>query len=167
MIAKTYILSSLKHFESRYNKASSQKEMQFISKFAILELCGWIEDSMDEIARRTAKRCMKLPRNRALIEKDVIKKNFGFDYNNHFRKMMSRIIGLGNIEKIENNMDFTKRTKLESSLASLKTIRDSAAHTHIKGMTPIVNTPSVILIYFEDVYNGLIEFDACLRSRKI
>jgi hypothetical protein len=54
MIAKTYILNNLSTIEKLYNDSSSIKNSLFYSKLAILELCGWTEESMDDIIKKCA-----------------------------------------------------------------------------------------------------------------
>ena len=49
MIAKSYILANLNALDARYKRASRAKDALFASKLALLELCGWIEESMDDI----------------------------------------------------------------------------------------------------------------------
>ena len=56
MVAKNSILpGNLRSLDYRYRRAhSALKEALFCSKLAILELCGWIEESMDDMVRRCA-----------------------------------------------------------------------------------------------------------------
>ena len=54
MIARSYILTNLKTLDRKYNRATSTRDSLFYSKLAILELCGWIEESMDDIVLRCA-----------------------------------------------------------------------------------------------------------------
>ena len=52
VIARSYITSNLEAISQGYLKASSQSEAFYLSKLAILELCGWIEESMDDVVLR-------------------------------------------------------------------------------------------------------------------
>ena len=56
MIARTYILDNLNKLDVRYRKAATLKDSLFYSKLAVLELCGWIEESMDDVILRCARR---------------------------------------------------------------------------------------------------------------
>lgn len=167
MIVKGQILNNLKILEKLYNKTTGGRETLLYSKLAILELCGWVEESMDDIALNCAKRYLKNPRNLKYIEDEVIKPTSGFDYKTHFRSMLMKIFGLINFERIEKKVDPVKRTKLESTLSSLKKVRNPEAHTHIKGATRSINAPSITKSQFIDVYDGLIEFDRVIKNTKI
>ena len=107
MIAKSYILENLRSLDYRYRNARSAKEALFCSKLAILELCGWIEESMDDVVRRCAARHLKEQANRNFCEGQIIRRNYGFDYQGNFRSMLMRLMGLVIIEKLERNVDQT------------------------------------------------------------
>lgn len=164
MIAKSYIMYNLKYIDRKYNSASNHKESLLMSKLAIIELCGWIEESMDDIVLRTAKKWVKDPNNMKMVEKDIVKRTHGFDYVENFRPMLIRIIGLINVERLEKSVDHVKFNRLKSLLPNLKTARNAEAHTHIKGITRTINSPSITISQFPPVYEGLIEIDRVLRS---
>lgn len=92
MIARSYIWANLVSLEARYQKAKNQKEALFVSKIALLELCGWIEESMDDIVLRLSNRCVKEEENRKYVKQEIIKKTHSFDYD-RFRFMIIRIMG--------------------------------------------------------------------------
>ena len=104
MITKSYIKGNLERIERLYEKSSDIQDGLFYSKLAILELCGWIEISMDDIILRLAKKHLKQSKNIAFVEKDVIRRTYGFDYSRHFRKMLINIIGITGVEKIEKKL---------------------------------------------------------------
>ena len=52
MIGKTNIERNIKQLKTNFNKTNSPKLELFYSKLAIIELCGWIEESMDDIVLR-------------------------------------------------------------------------------------------------------------------
>jgi hypothetical protein len=139
----------------------------FFSKLAILELCGWIEESMDDIIMRCADRNIKETKNIDHVKSQIVAPTYGFEYHRHFRRMLIQLIGLVNVERIERTVDPIKRDRLKSTLSSLKKVRDPEAHTHIKGVTPVINAPSVTIVQFQPVYDGLIEFDRVIRSARL
>jgi hypothetical protein len=163
MIAKSYIKGNLERIERLYNKSSNIQDGLFYSKLAILELCGWIEISMDDIILRLAKKHLKQSKNIGFVEKEVIKRTYGFDYSRHFRKMLINIIGIAGVEKLEKKIDSIKFQLMISSLDSLKLYRDSEAHTYIKGTTKRMDAPSVTMNRISDIYNGLKNIDDELR----
>lgn len=165
MIAKSYILENLKSLDYRYRKARSAKEALFCSKLAILELCGWIEESMDDVIRRCANRKLENNDNRKYCETDIIGKNYGFDYLS-FRSMLIRLMGLVAVEALERKVDARKYATLKATLSSLKQTRNSEAHTHIKGGTRTLNAPSLTIAHFHLLYDGLQEFELKIRKAR-
>jgi hypothetical protein len=166
MISRSYITSNLAALHRRFLNATSQQESLFFSKLAILELCGWIEESMDDIVMRCAIRHLKLQDNRSYCEKEFVNKTYGFDYHRNFRFMLIRLLGLINVEKIETRVDQVKRDRMTSALASLKAQRNTEAHTHLKGTTRTINAPSVTIGQLQPLYEGLLEFDQAIRNRR-
>jgi hypothetical protein len=166
MIAKTSILFNLTSLNRSYQKAKTTKDAQFFAKLAILELCGWIEESMDQIVLSCSRKHLKEATNRSYCEKEFVNRTYGFDYQNNFRFMLVRLLGLIVVEKLERWMDSSIRGKMVSALSTLKQQRDSEAHTHLKGMTRIINAPSVTIAQFQPVYDGLRELDRLIREKK-
>jgi hypothetical protein len=167
VIAKSYILENLRSLDYRYRKANSAKEALFCSKLAILELCGWIEESMDDVVRRCAIKHLKEQDNRAYCDRDIIRKNYGFDYHSNFRLMLIRLMGLVAVEKLEKKVDQSVHASMTAALSALKTIRNAEAHTHLKGATRILNAPSVTVGQFHTLYAGLTEFEREIRRMKL
>jgi len=161
MISKTQIKKNLTRLHKLYLTSPDILNGEFYSKLAILELCGWIEESMDDIVTR----CL----NRKIINAKyknpvvyVIKKNFGFEYEPHFSNMLRQVIGVIGVEKLERKVDSSKFVKMCSALSSLKTCRDKQAHTHTIGVTRLLNAPSWTLGQFQIIYEGLKEMDTTL-----
>jgi hypothetical protein len=166
MIVKSHIQKNIIEIDNLYNKSSSSyKNQLYYSKLALLELCGWIEESMDIIILEFAKRNLKLKKNIKEIEEST-KKNSSFDYEHNFRRLLVNIIGLINVEMLENNLDQIKYQKLKAALNNLKTVRNSEAHTHLKGVTKTIDAPSVTMKHFLDVNDGLKEFESKLRTMR-
>jgi len=155
MVSKTSILRNLSIISTLFNKTSNPKEALFYSKLGILELCGWIEESMDDIVKNCGNRNLRNDDNLRFLEKEIIQKVHSFDYHNNFRKMLMQVIGLINLEKIESRVDQTKLGRMKATLNALKEQRDQVAHTHIKGITLRIDAPSITKQRFVDVYEGL------------
>jgi len=94
----------------------------------------------------------------------IVQRTHGFDYDNHFRRMLVQLMGIINVEILEKNVDQIKQAQLKAALSALKEARDSEAHTHIKGVTRRINSPSVTLSQFPVVCDGLLEYDRVIRS---
>lgn len=166
MISKSYILRNLSQLDNAYRDAKSQKHALYFSKLAILELCGWIETSMDDIVLAHCKRNVKLSVNSKYISDDVVKRTYGFDYQRHFRKMLISLIGIVACEKVEAQFSSQVHVTFTAQLNSLKLIRDRLAHTYLKGsaIAVSIDAPSVTKARFNDIYVGLKEFERVLRT---
>ena len=168
MIAKSYILANLDRLDRLYNDfAASKKGALFCAKLAIIELCGWIEVSMDDMVSRCANRNLREVDNRKHVNSRVIKRIHGFEYDQHFRGMLAQVVGLKEVEKLEGRVDAAKFAKMRASLSALKLRRDDLAHTYLKGMTPVLDAPSLTKLRFLDVYDGLSELEAGMKKLRL
>jgi hypothetical protein len=164
MITKSYLLKTLNWLDQLYNDptADDQKTSSY-SKLALIELCGWIEETMDDIVLRCAKRCLKSPANQKFIKDEIIKPNSNFQYE-AFRKKLMMVFGLATLEKIEEELETTgKISALKGYLVNLKTSRNQAAHTHTKGTLTTYDAPSKTKYNFDRIYALLTELDAELQ----
>ena len=165
MVNKTRIQSNLKQIEKLYQKYMSDRSRrgEYFSKLAIIEVCGWIEESMDDIIRGYTNKHLKEQKNLTFVEA-LIGQTHSFTYKANFRNMLIQIIGIVNVEKLEQVFDERKFTQMTSSLGVLKQRRDDQAHTHIKDTTPTIDAPSVTKNRFQNVYEGLKDIESCIRN---
>lgn len=156
MVIKKHILKTLNNLDVNFNRAlrsPSPQDSVFYSKLAILEYCGWVEDSFDLIIRRSVKGKLKTPEFRQMLEVSVIGNTHGFQYKKHFRPMLVRALGLKNAETVEKHLnDAGSLEILISELENVKQHRDSAAHTWIDGATRTYPAPSYTKATFEKIY---------------
>ena len=165
MIAKSYIKSTLNELDRLYNDSTSQKKAIYYSKLAVLELCGWIEESLDDILLRHGNRNLIKPENKLFCKDKIIKGNYGFQYNDNIRPMLLKLLGLINLEKTEIELEKTAQiTLLKTNLGNLKLVRNEAAHTYLKGVTRTYNAPSRTIADFNRIYNLLKNLDEELRK---
>lgn len=165
MIAKSYIESTLKELDKLYNQASSQKKAIYFSKLAVIELCGWIEETVDEIILRHANRKLKNNDNKTYCKERIIKNNYGFQYLQNIRPMLISLIGLISVEKLEDELEKNAQiTILKNNLGNLKLSRNEAAHTHLKGITRNYNAPSKTIGDFNRISIVLEKLDTELRK---
>jgi hypothetical protein len=71
------------------------------------------------------------------------------------------------VERIERGIDQNKFQLMQSALETLKHCRDTQAHTYIKGTTPRLDSPSVTMQRFSEVYDGLKNLEQTLRRHKL
>lgn len=165
-IAKTKILKTIEELDRLYNSSSNPSLKMYYSKLALLELCGWLEQAMDDIILSCAKRCLRQTIHISHIESEV-KKNSAFDYEINFRSLLIKVIGLMNFEKLEMQVSPTSLTVLKPKLNSLKPLRNSHAHTHIKGCTMTLNAPSVTKGDFLIIFNALKDYEKTLKNLRM
>lgn len=166
MIAKSYIERNLRRINRLYAGTANTQDALFYSKLATLELCGWIEVSMDEMVLRTARRLLKSSSDQSFYKKKYVKKVYGFEYNQHIRPMLIGLIGVQGVVKLENRLDPVLFDPMRGALTTLKPHRDTQTHEYIKGATLVLDAPSVTLSRFKTIYEGLTELDRGLRLLK-
>lgn len=142
MILKKDILFLLEDLETSFNGSTALTSTRY-AKLSVLELCGWLEESFDKIARRCVKRKINTPPYTDVLN-SIISKNHGFTYKNHFRKMMMSIIGIVEMQKIEQELTHSGEIFiLQSTLYTLSIERNKAAHTTMVGAMSTFQAPSV------------------------
>lgn len=161
-IAKTKIQKTLNDMDKFYNQTTDPNLQKYYSKLALLELCGWIEQAIDDIVLRCAKRCLTNNNHIKLVQQEV-KNTSQFDYENNFRKLLVLTIVLMNFEKLEKSVNPVSLAILKPKLDSLKRLRNSHAHTHIENCTQILNSPSVTKRDFTDIFNALKDYEQTLK----
>lgn len=167
MIAKSYIEKTLLELDNLYNEAKSQKKTIYFSKLALIELCGWIEETLDDIIQRHANRSLSEKTNKTYCKEQIIAPNYGFQYKTHLRPMLIKLIGIIEVEKLERQLEKTAQiTLLKNYLGNLKDARNTAAHTHLKGVTRRYNAPSLTLGDYRRVCSVLEKLDSYLRELK-
>jgi len=165
MYAKTYIETTLKELDQLYNQATSQKKTIYFSKLALIELCGWIEESVDDILLRHSTRRLKVVSNREYYREKVVEPNYGFQYKKNIRPMLIGAIGIVGVEKFEKKLEKKSQvTLLKTYLGNLREDRNQAAHTHLKGITRRYNAPSHVIGDYRRISTVLDNFDVELRK---
>lgn len=160
MVVKKHILDTIVKLDRLYNSTPTS-EATFYSKLAIIELCGWIEYCMDNIAEHFANRHLRTQPFKNSFEA-IKNSNYGFDYKRNFRKMLSQTIGLHNMERIEYTLN-SDIAILDATLNNLKLLRDDAAHTYI-GITTTYQSPSVTKSQLQIIYPILKKFSKEIRN---
>jgi hypothetical protein len=158
------LLASLGALDSQFRVAVTSLDAAFCSKLAVIECCGWTEEAMDDLVSRCYLRCLNQPSSHKYCH-NIVKTTNGFDYQTHFRKILGSVIGLTGIERLERNADQQKLGALESALFTLKAVRDTHAHTHIKGTITNMTAPSFVIGQFTHLLSGLKEIEARLAER--
>lgn len=162
MLGKQHIVPCLHALDASYQTAEPDEAERF-AKLAIIELCGWIEEAMDEIVRKCCQRHLKIQTNIDYCNREILERTYGFDYQTNFRYMLVRLVGLVGVERIENEVDPAKHHVLKSTLGNLRIVRNRVAHTHLRGATATLDAPSLTIRNFDRVYEGLLDFYRTMR----
>lgn len=147
MVVKKHILDTLNKMEVKYQAAllsPDPNEATYYSKLATLEYCGWIEETLDSIARRSVKKKLKTTAFKQMFDGGIIGGTHGFQYEKHFRPMMVRSIGIVAAEKLQQKLETDGVFEtFTNELKAVKKDRDDAAHTWIEGTTKTYPAPSI------------------------
>lgn len=163
MINSVGITTTIDELDLLYN--SNPLQATYYSKLALLELCGWLELSMDSIVIDCANTKVSVQSNKDYIEKTVVATIYGFHYDQHFRPMLMKLVGLIKLEQIEDGLITSgELSVLESHLGSLYQTRKRAAHTSIAGATVTYEAPSKIKQYLNRLFPILQKYEVALQA---
>lgn len=126
------LLKNLFKLKKNYNANKSDFIIQqLILKFALLEICGWIENKFDEIYLS----CAKDSSSRKDIE-NHIKNIYSFGYQKNIYPTLCYCIGINKVQELENNFTQKDLDEFKGILTTLKNKRDELAHNHLIGASP-------------------------------
>ena len=134
------------------------------AKLGVLELCGWVEESMDKIVIEASCRSLTAQSHRDYIEKQIVKRVHGFEYEDHFRKMLIGVIGLKGVQEMELQVDRALFDPMCGALNTLKPNRNSYSHTYLKGTTLVIDAPSVSIQHCQTIFAGLRDLENVLQT---
>ncbi|MFZ3167353.1 MAG: hypothetical protein WA130_07035 [Candidatus Methanoperedens sp.] len=153
MTPKEPIETLIRELEKLYDAPADQKHKDFYSKLALIELCGWLEISMDEIVKGYSTTKLVETKNQENFKKEIIDKTYGCDYKDHLRPMLINLIGLKGIETLEATLKEDGVFQiLVAQLGSLWSLRGTAAHTTIVGVTITYQSPSAMKKYLDSLH---------------
>jgi hypothetical protein len=126
------IEDSLRVLDVWYNEPSVGNERTILlSKLAILELCGWIEEAFDELIREVDRSTIN--DNKWVLD-NVITRTNGFSYIKHFRPMLVQLIGEVLTRRVEAEMEQNHNgdlDRMKGLLSTLWTTRCKLAHANV------------------------------------
>lgn len=153
MKAKQPIEDLLTELQNLYDNPSDTVHKDYYSKLALLELCGWLELTQDEIIKNYSETKLTEQINKDEIQELVIGKTYGCDYKNHFRPMLIKLIGFRQTEILEANLKAAGFLQiLRDQLSSLWALRRRAAHTSFAGVTLTFQAPSSMKTYLNSLH---------------
>ena len=142
MINYTDIENTLINLDLAYLNSLSDPELpKLLSKTALIEFSGWMEESFDHLLHEYLDNHICEPFVIDYVKKQI-KKNYGFKYEDNVLKILCITIGAYNLENV---LDKINTPLFKTKLDYYSNKRNNAAHTHTKGTTQTYDTPSVIL----------------------
>lgn len=159
----TYISNLLSDVDTRFRKASSvgasNDLLTILSKFAVMELSGWCEESLDEVYNDV--KIKIIDKDSIDIIDEKIKFVSSFD-----RKTFESMIGLFGVLKFERELSTTEKAdydKFLTTISKLYKLRCKNAHAHIKKIL-VITKPSDLQIYLNDINKGFILIDRVIST---
>lgn len=145
MVDYVSIDTTLNKLDGLYNASSDTQMMVLYSKLSVLELCGWIETSIDIILNDYVNLHIVNKDNKDKIQ-NIINTTYGFTFDNHLFPLFSSVIGINNLENVLDLIAPTDLLNLMSITKTYSKMRNTAAHTDTpNGTTRTYNSPSIVL----------------------
>lgn len=112
--------TTLKTLNTWFNEPSQGDDRaKLVSKLALLELCGWIEGEFDRLAMIVEAGRLN---DAAWVSEFVISKTSGFTYAEHWRPMLTRLVGEVFARRIEQQMEVSFPGEIEQLKSLLGTL---------------------------------------------
>ena len=145
MIDYTTIQTNLAQLDASYASATDITMNILYSKLAVIEFCGWIEVSIDTLAKDHLN-CSILDHTLKGKVESFIDGHYGFDYERNVLPIICCAIGTSNWENIIDSCPISDFNNFLAILRNYKRMRNSAAHTNVViGVTMTYFSPSVVL----------------------
>lgn len=145
MIDFTTIQTNLTHLDTEYASTTDITLNVLYSKLAVIEFCGWIEVSIDTLAKDYLNNSILDHSLKGKVE-SFINGHYGFNYEKNILPIICSAIGASNWENIIDACSVRDFNNFLTVLGNYKRMRDSAAHTNVViGVTKTFFSPSVVL----------------------
>jgi|APGre2960657373_1045057.scaffolds.fasta_scaffold15536_3 hypothetical protein len=170
MLSNAELIQNINVYQDQYNTAKNLRELLLPSKAALLDVCGWLEEAMDQVVIECANRCMLSTQRLQLIQKEYVGKTYGFEYQRHFEKMLAAVVGFRILEQAERQMGLGTLMPFTSALSSLVPLRNHYAHTHLDAAKPYpknvssIPAPSALVPYVSQANTALQSIESALRG---
>ncbi len=174
MLANVDLLDNLAQLDTTFNQAiaSGNTRLQDLCcKASILELCGWVEQCLDQIVIDSATRLALAPTTIERIKTEYVSKTYGFKYRENFEKMILSTIGFKGLKKVEaSTLVAPTIDGFISSLRDLTKQRNFYAHTHYSLSQkypdgyPSIDTPSVVKSKAITIRTFLLNYEKALKK---
>lgn len=147
MINSEILIENLNWLEQQYQSCSKNKEKDFdrevvlYARYAVLEVCGWLEMTVDNMLCNIYKKKIGIEISNSKKEL-YIDSVWGLS-NNSFEKIFSNIVGYINLKKLQEGVMRSDYDFLSSFVSGIFERRNEFAHTYLcDGNEPIYKTPA-------------------------
>lgn len=148
MINYIEIENTLNRLEQEFTSCSDIQMSILYSKLAVLELCGWIETSIDTMLYEYVDKHILDSDCKNRI-KTIINKNYGFHYDKNLFPLLCSVLGIDNLENIIDVLPSVNFQNLKAVTDTYTKERNKAAHTDTPiGTTRTYYAPSSVIIDF-------------------
>jgi len=140
---------------------------ELLSKLAVLEMCGWIEEEFDLVIRDVDALSL---RDSEWVNDNIISKNSGFTYDTHLRQMLVKLIGEFLVKRIEAALEVSHPgdlAQLRNLLLQLWRMRCALAHTALAAAPHrqyTLNAPSITMMQYNSLNVLVSRFRALVIS---
>lgn len=162
MLSRLSVDKNIEYCEELFSRTEDPIKKLFLVRMALLEVCGWIEECLDEIYSYN-------PRNNPIgqykIMEEHIKKLYSFEYQKIMRSI-SLSIGVFNAYLLEERIKVKfpdKHARFKASLNSLVSYRNEYAHKNTEACTSTVGFSS-LREHLNNIYLGLRFLDCSVRK---
>lgn len=171
-IAQSKIRKNLDLLEARFNESMSSTLLKqgsilaaMFSKLAILEVCGWLEQTIDSIMYYYINNTVSNRQIRELIKQQVIDSVYGFTYGRDLKPLMMKLLGAKQFHCIELRLQKKGLDQiLFTCINQLNTERNVAAHTYWHGASQQrFDAPSVTRKVFNQLLPIVLEINFCVK----
>lgn len=144
------IKRNLRLIAAEYNRAMNSRKLgdsliaALNSKMALMEVGGWIEQTVDAILYYYIEHTVNDAVLAETLKKEIVDRTYGFRYSKEFRPLCEKILGAAQFAKITSLMEKKGLYQvLQSCMNQLADNRNRAAHTYWSKVTPRFDAPSV------------------------
>lgn len=149
LIDHTELLSAIDQLDREFGAGllagDSREYLSRLSRYAVVELCGWIEDEADDFCRRIASAYSFSDSDLEVVEAEI-RNNWGFDYQRHFRKLVVAVVGNAGfclLEELARQRNQALLSQFQNELRQLGTPRNKAAHSFMSASSFAFDRPGV------------------------
>lgn len=136
MLSTAELLQNIDVYQRYYITAQNVRQLLLPSKAALLDVCGWLEEAMDKVVIDCANRCNLSTRRLQSVQRDYVRRTHGFEYDRHFEKMLTAVVGFKVLEQAETQIGPTTLAPFTAAISSLVPLRHHYAHTHLNTAQP-------------------------------